>query len=383
MLTLKELKEISKKELPLSHSRPHYIEKISKWLKNKEIIIIKGIRRCGKTHIMYQLIKLLPKDSCYYFNFEDFYFENYKSVKLLEQIIKLRNPNERTYFFFDEIQQIKGFEKWLRTYYDKEINIKFIIGGSNISLLTPELATVLTGRNMTFVIKPLSWNEAKEFKQISFDEYLLYGGFPEIVLQNDKIKKKELLKQYIDDIIAKDIIFRYKAENPNILKSLAYFFLTNPGVKISANKLGRQIGVSKETAQKHLNFIIDTFMLFEVPFFSWSEKTKYIGNHASKYYIIDNGFHTAVSLKINLSLLYENMIAIFLDKPLAYWEDKVEIDFISGNKAIQITASNRIAKRELKAFDVFNSAFKNFENLLITPNTTSKSISIKDFIENR
>ncbi|MFT4310598.1 MAG: ATP-binding protein [Candidatus Woesearchaeota archaeon] len=386
MISLKELKKLGTRTLPTSQYRPTYTEKITTWLNKKEIIIIKGIRRSGKSHIMYQLIQNLPKDTVYYFNFEDYKFGNQRDITLLENIIELRDKTKKTYFFFDEIQQIHGFERWLRTWYDKELPIKFIISGSNISLLAPQLATILTGRNITYTIKPLSWKEAKDFTPLSFEDYLVYGGFPEILLEHDTQRKKEQLQQYLKDIIAKDILFKHNIQNPKLIESLLYFFITNPGTKISANKLGSQLHIAKETAQKYLEAVKDTFLLFEVPYFSWSTKTKYIGNRASKYYVIDNGFLTAVSLKKNTSALYENLVAIALhDKEIVeqlfYWQNGVEIDFITKQKAIQVTANNQIPQREIDAFKVFNEKHKNFAHIIITPNNTHNSISLQKFLE--
>ncbi len=379
MISLEELKNIVKiKDLPKSKPRSLYIEKIESWLQRKEIIIIKGIRRAGKTHIMYQLMQKVK--NAIYINFDDFRLDSYLNIELLEQVMKLRKKNKRTYFFLDEIQRVKGFEKWLRTYYDREDEIKFIIGGSNISLMSPKLSTVLTGRNITFTIYPLTFNELKTFSKQPFEEYLEFGGFPEIVMEKDVLKKRQLLEQYINDIIMKDILDKYSITNITQLKALVNFFLSNPGLRISANKLSKQLGIHKDTAQKYIEYIIDTFLIFEVPYFSYSAKTKYIGIQASKYYCIDNGIHTISSTKKNNSLLFENLVAVQLkqhNKELFYWLNGVEIDFVADKKAIQVTATDKIPKREIIAFEEFNKKFPNFENIIITPTLNKKINNIK------
>jgi len=389
MISKNELKEIIiKKEYPKSITRKEYVEKISSWMKRKEIIIIKGIRRSGKTHLMYQLIKKISKKNTFYVNFDDFRFNDYLNVDLLETIINLRDKNKRAYFFLDEIQRVKGFEKWLRTYYDKEDKIKFIIGGSNISLMSPEMGTVLTGRNITFKIFPLSYNEFQKFSNKSFEEYLEYGGFPEVVLEKDETKKRELLRQYLSDIVDRDIVSKYNLENPRQLKALINFFLINPGVRISANKLGSQLGIHKDTAQKYISYIMDTFLIFEVPFFSYSAKTKYIGFRASKYYTIDNGFNTIASIKKDKSKLYENIIAIRLasqNKEIMYWLDNAEIDFVYDQNALQVTATDKIPLREITAFNVFEKKHRNFKKFLINPNLSDfkndiKYVKLKEFL---
>ena|GEM_PF-2435109 len=374
MLSPPELRKIAQRETyPASRLRSHYLERMVPWLDKKEIIIIKGIRRSGKTHIMYQLIELLEQknEEVFYINFDDFRLDKHLNLDLLEQLIQLRK-NKQTFYFLDEIQRVPGFEKWLRTYYDQEAGIKFIIGGSNISLLTPHLATVLTGRNITFEVFPLSYEEFKEFTDQPFETYLTYGGFPEVVLEADEQKKRDTLAQYLSDILAKDILARQPVDNPRQIQALITYFLANPGVKISANRLAAQLHIHKDTAQKYLNYVIDTFLLFEVPFFSYSAKTKYIGAHASKYYLVDNGLHTISAFKKNEGTLYENLVATHLrrqGKELMYWQDGAEIDFIYDETALQVTASNEIPAREKEAFAKLPRKYHRFAKKIVTPRT--------------
>ena len=250
------------------------------------------------------------------------------------------------------------------------------------------MGTVLTGRNITFKIFPLSYNEFQKFSNKSFEEYLEYGGFPEVVLEKDETKKRELLRQYLSDIVDRDIVSKYNLENPRQLKALINFFLINPGVRISANKLGSQLGIHKDTAQKYISYIMDTFLIFEVPFFSYSAKTKYIGFRASKYYTIDNGFNTIASIKKDKSKLYENIIAIRLasqNKEIMYWLDNAEIDFVYDQNALQVTATDKIPLREIVAFNVFEKKHRNFKKFLINPNLSDckndiKYVKLKEFL---
>ncbi|MBU0628356.1 MAG: ATP-binding protein [Nanoarchaeota archaeon] len=390
MLTQEELQEVVyKREYPKSLPRDRYVKKISDWMSRKEIIVIKGIRRCGKTYIMYQLIKKLPKENTFYINFDDFRLDKHLSIELLEQLLKLRDKNKKAYYFLDEVQRIEGFEKWLRTYYDQEINVKFVIGGSNISLLSPILGAVLTGRHITFEISPLSYSEFKDFSKDPFEAYLNYGGFPEVVLEPDLDKKKDMLRQYIIDIVARDIIGLKNIENPRQIQALVNFFLANPGIRISANKLASQLGVHKDTAQKYISYVIDTFLIFEVPYFSYSAKTKYIGARASKFYLVDNGLFTVSSIKLNKGMLYENIIAKHLKKmgkEVMYWADKSEIDFIFEKTALQVTSAANIPKREISAFEDFSKTYSGFTKIIVYADEIKeengiKFIPIKQFLK--
>lgn len=389
MISQKELKEIIEtRKIPDSKPRQKYLKEITPWLKRREIIILKGIRRCGKTHIMYQLMKKLPKKNVFYIDFDEFRFEPYLTVDLLEEIVKLRDITKPSYFFLDEIQRISGFEKWLRTYHNREENIHFIIGGSNISLLAPNLATVLTGRNVTFEIYPLDYVEFKQFSDKDVEEYLEFGGFPEIVLTEDETTKRKLLQTYVNDIIFKDILKNKERINVEQIKSLVKFFLNNPGIRISANNLGKQLGIGKNTAQNYINLVKDTFLIFEVPYFSYSAKTKYIGARASKYYCIDNGIHTITTTRNNKGTLLENAVAIKLlqtHKEVFYWQNGVEIDFVADNTAVQVTATKEIPVRETEAFVGFAKKHKNMKHLLVSPEREGDELGItyiltKDFL---
>lgn len=381
MLSRKELKGIIEStKIPDSKPRKKYLKEITPWLKRREIIILKGIRRCGKTHLMYQLMNSLPKENVFYIDFDEFRFEEFLSVDLLEEIIKLRDPTKPAYFFLDEIQRVKGFEKWLRTYHNREENIHFIIGGSNISLLSPNLATVLTGRNVTFEIYPLDYKEFQEFSDKGIEEYLRFGGFPEVVLTKDETTKRKLLQTYVNDITFKDILKKKELINVDQVKALIKFFLNNPGIRISANKLGKQLGIGKNTAQNYIELVKDTFLIFEVPYFSYSAKTKYIGAQAPKYYCVDNGLHTITTTKNNEGILLENAVAIKLlqtDKEIYYWQNGVEIDFVNENKAIQVTATKKIPQRETNAFEEFKKAHKKItKHILISPGKEGKEEGI-------
>ena len=214
MITKEDFKAILEK-YPLSsvgHTRKKYINEIVSVLDRKEIIILKGIRRSGKTTIIKQIIKHLKKTisekQILYVNLDDYNFLPHLSIKLLDFIIEQLPKTKKCYLFLDEIQKIPNFESWLRTQYDREIKIKFIISGSNSSLLAKDLATLLTGRNLTFEIFPLDYSEFKEFSKGKIDEFLTYGGFPEVVLEKNKENKLKLLRGYISDIINKDILYK-------------------------------------------------------------------------------------------------------------------------------------------------------------------------------
>ena len=192
------------KDIDIGIKRKSYLKKIYPYLSRKEVIVLKGIRRCGKSTIVKQLIyelikKGVDKKQILYLNLEEYGFADNLKISLFDEVLnvyrKYSRNRKKIYLFIDEIQKIPSWEKWIRTEYDLNENIKFVITGSSASLLSKELSTLLTGRNVSFTIMPLSFNEYIEFgkkekKKEKLEEYMKFGGFPEIVLEKSEEKKK-------------------------------------------------------------------------------------------------------------------------------------------------------------------------------------------------
>ena len=386
------------KEIDVGIKRKEYIKKIYPYMERKEILVLKGIRRYGKSTILKQLMYELTKNKInkqqiLYLNLEDYNFANKLNINLFEEVLKAyknySKNKKRTYFFIDEIQKIENWEKWIRTKYDLNENIKFIITGSSASLLSKELSTLLTGRNLSFKITPLSFAEFTEFsKNESLDKYLLFGGFPEVVLENDNDKKLLLLQQYFEDIIHKDIIDRYNIRNSKQLIELARYLVVNAGSKVSYNKLSKVFGLSDETIKLYVGYMIDAFLLFEVTYFSYSAKIKHDITKLSKLYVTDNGLVNVVSVKYSKDKgkMFENTVLIkLLEKydEISYWSElKSEVDFVIKDAAINVTATDKLPAREFKGLEDFQKKHKNFNLLLITESTTKDNIiSITDFLK--
>ena len=270
------------KSIDAGIKRQKYIEKIYPYLERKEIIVLKGIRRAGKSTIVKQLMLELiknkvNKNQVLYLNLEDYNFANYLKIELFDEVLHAykdysKNKN-KVYFFIDEIQKIGNWEKWVRTKYDLGENIKFVITGSSASLLSKELSALLTGRNLSFKIMPLSFVEFLKFsKTKSLEEYLKFGGFPEVVLEKEEGKKAFILQQYFEDIIHKDIIDRHSIRNAKQLIEIARYLISSAGSKVSLNKLSKVFGISKDTISLYIGFMIDAYLLFEVTFFLIPQK---------------------------------------------------------------------------------------------------------------
>ena len=204
------------RDLPKTISRDYYDKKINSFIENDEIVVLKGIRRCGKSTLLVNQIKILcdegiDKNDILFVNLEDPRFTNCLNVELLSKIkdvyLEYLNPSKKPYIFLDEIQNIQDWEKWVNKEYELKLS-NIVITGSNSSMLSKEIATSLSGRYLSVEVFPLSFKEFLHFKDIkisskldfvdkkielnrAFEEYLEFGSFPK-VLDYDKNSKKPL-----------------------------------------------------------------------------------------------------------------------------------------------------------------------------------------------
>lgn len=347
------------KDQETGFEREFELAKIKSLIKVKEIIDVIGVRRCGKSTLLKQIIKNLidqgtNRKEILYVNFEEERFEPFLSLELLRKIYQVYEhyiyPKPK-YLFLDEINVIPRWEKWVRTVYEKSSGkIKIFVSGSSAHLLKSEVSSVLTGRHLTFELFPLSFREfllfkglkiknekdillkSKEIKRHLLD-YLFGGGFPEAVL--DKPKRKKLLKSYFNDIIYRDIVERYKVREVAQLKNVALLLLTNVSSLFTYNKLAKSLltKISVESAARFVNYLEESFLLFTTKIFSYKVKEQL--QYPQKVYSVDSGLRNEVSFRFirDLSKLYENAVALELkrrEKEIYYWQnpEKKEVDFV-------------------------------------------------------
>lgn len=381
------------KEIFAGIRRGHYIAKIFPYLERKEVLVLKGIRRSGKSTIVKQLMLELVKQGVekkqiVYLGLEDYRFAGKLSIDLFEEVLlaykEYSKNKRRIYFFIDEIQKITSWEKWIRTKYDLDENIKFIVSGSSAALLSKELSTLLTGRNISFTIMPLSFTEylafTKEEDEVGLERYMKYGGFPEIVLERSIEKKEVLIQQYFEDILHKDIIDRHAIRNTKQVMDLALYLISASGAKVSVNKLSKVFGLAKDTIQTYINYMCEAYILFEVGYFSYSAKVKHDVSKLPKLYCTDTSFvyHMNRQYFKNNGKLFENVVCIKLaekGKEIHYWgEGESEVDFIIEKRAINVTATDKIHARERKGLEDFNKKHKGFFLFIITNSLSEENV---------
>ncbi len=330
-------------------------------IKPRKIIAITGFRRVGKTYLLYSLInKLLrnySREEVIYINFDDERIpENTEFLTHLLPTIK-ETFSEPKYLLLDEIQNMPKWSKWLRRIYDNE-DANIFITGSSSKVSSRELPTELRGRSLEIKAFPLSFNEFLRFKDIkidykdaeysentravimkAFNEYLLYGGMPEVVLA-DESKKFEILQDYFRTVLSRDIIERFNVGNEEGIKALLKLLLNSTNYSISKlyntlKSMGYHIG--KTTVLNYLSYIESSYFIHSVPIFSYKIKDQM--QYPRKVYIIDNGFISSISTRFSKDMgrLYENMVAVELLRRGArnnfevfYWKDQrgKEVDFV-------------------------------------------------------
>lgn len=297
-------------------------------------LVISGVRRCGKSTLLLQLIK--KRGNFYYFNFEDprtSAFEVGDFQKLNDVFIE--EYGKADCYFFDEIQNAQKWELFVRQMLDKKMH--FVLTGSNASLLSKELGTRLTGRHLRFELFPFSFNEFLKLAKLkpsidSFETYLNMGGFPQYL----KDKKDEILYELLNDIITRDIVVRYNMRNPKLVKEIAVYLLTNIGKEFSYRSLKEIFGIgSVNTIIFFVSCFEDSYLLFTVPKFSHSLKSQ-IKNH-KKIYSIDNGLAAvnSASFSEDKGRMLENIVFLHLRKHyknIYYFREKHECDFLIKEK---------------------------------------------------
>jgi len=391
-------------------SRPAY-EDIIKTVELRETTVITGVRRSGKSTIMYQMIKLLmekgtdPK-TILLVNFEDEALNEVPLEEIYSEYKQKINPGKKAFIFLDEVQKKQKWELWLRKKYDLKTDTKFVVSGSSAKLLKKEYSTLLTGRIVSFEVMPLGFKEYLEFSKIKLDkkmlekgiispeekpkiknaleQYLKEGGFPEIFFKELE-QKRLVLANYFDDIIFKDVADRYdiKSQKP---KELAKYLAANISGKISLRSLRQATSLTYGQIKEFLSYYQEAFLFFETNHFSYSLKEQ--KTRPSKIYCIDNGLRNAIAFKFSKDegKLAENLVFLELKRRNAetyYWKNQNETDFIvkkpdNSLEAINVTYTDEINERETKGLEEFKKQNKKTTKLtLITKNTEKQQNEIQ------
>lgn len=356
-----------KKDLHTGIPRDRYVSKLKDFLGTNQVVVITGARRAGKSYIMRQMVKWLienkteRKNICF-INFDDPRFINLDTQLLTtvyETYLEFLEPTEKPYIFLDEIQEVDGWEKWVRMIHELQKAV-LIISGSNAKLLSKELGTLLTGRHLDLTVFPLDFREFLGFNNINLNDrldqianktrisgllhkYLEYGAFPEVTISD---QKKEILLNYFDDLIHKDLVRRFKIRKHEPLKALVNYYLSNISSPSTFNSISHHLDISVDTIEKYTGYLEQIFLVFSLKRFS--AKVKAQEKSPRKIYCIDVGLSNVLGFKLfnNYGLLIENVVFLELKRrqvtdpsmEIFYWKDieHREVDFII-RKGLEIT----------------------------------------------
>ncbi|WP_321429653.1 ATP-binding protein [uncultured Methanolobus sp.] len=357
------------------------------------ITIVAGLRRVGKSTLMNEIRKDHLHES-YFVNFDDerffdFTIEDFQTLQ--ELLIELYG--ERNVYFFDEIQNIRGWERFVRRLHDN--GKKVYVTGSNASMLSREMGTHLTGRHLSYSLYPYSFKEFLRFKKHElpipevlttveksklkqhFNEYIEAGGIPEFVKNRDELYVKTLY----ENIIYRDIIARYNLKDEKALKTTAYFAASNIAKEISYNNVRKLTGLSSATTIKeYFEYLENSYLAYLLPRFSTSLKTQVYSN--KKVYFIDTAIAKILGFRTSedYGRILENMVFMELKRrnlEIYYHREKKECDFVIRNgynitEVIQVTKNLEnpdTRKREIEGlFDALKT-YSLSEGLILTDDT--------------
>lgn len=367
------------------------INKVLSFLHLKLPIIITGVRRSGKSTLLYLIknkLRLREKDYLYInFNDErliDFSTEDFQ--KILD-FINEQSYKENCCLFLDEIQEAAGWEKWIDRIKEKHM---IFITGSNSKLLSKEISTILTGRSVNISLYPFSFTEFLQAKKIKtenwkididvqsklrkeFSDFVLFGGIPKVIIDNDK----RLLQENYENMLYRDIIKRFSLNLEKPIKEISVYLLSNVSNALSIRSLSKMAQIKNlSTVKSILDAFEKAFLFFFISKFDFSVK-KQIQN-PRKIYSIDNGFVTQVGLRFSedKGRVLENLVFIELkrnENDIFYFSEKGECDFIMREgtkirKAMQVCyeLNEKNKEREINGLIEVMEKFKLKEGLILT-----------------
>lgn len=370
--------------------REIYLKRIRPFYESEMVKVITGIRRCGKSTIMRQIIEEIQDngveaDHIIYINFEDYQYRKICNPDALYEYVEENiHDNQKFYLFFDEIQNVDEFELVINSFRATH-DASIFITGSNSKLLSGELATHLSGRTLSFKIMPFNFQEFCELKKSegdnrTYDEYmqefLAWGGFPLVCKETDENSKLVILSNIFDSVVLKDIVMRNKVASPLAQEKVLEYVVANTSVTISGNKIAASLSdsgqpVSAPMVYDYLKFIVDACVCDKVP--RYDIRGKKALAFEEKTYVCDLGFFHLKKNRVKdeynymmETLCYNELVSrgyqVYVGKTY-----KGEIDFIAtrGDEKIYVQAAylladETVAEREFGAYRVIQDNYPKY-----------------------
>ncbi len=347
--------------------REKYLVELRKYLELKQIVILTGLRRVGKTTLMKLIIEeqiAAGVEPCriFYVSLDDYLLHRNNIIEIINEFRKVHKIKieEKVYLFLDEVTYKNDFHVQLKNIYDSQ-NAKIFVASSSASMLRDKKAS-LTGRAITLEIKPLDLEEYLYFNGITirkrdrqlyksyFLEYCKVGGLPENVLNPNR----EYLMNLVDDIIQKDITAFHAIKNHQIVRDYFTLLMERSGKQLSINKIGKILGISPDTSKRYLTFFESTYLIHLLP--RWGKTNQKLLS-AKKIYASDLGIKYMFMGERDLGSYFENYIYLLLRsrKNLYYlYENTTEIDFLTEDKIlIESKFYAELNKKQEKLFNEY------------------------------
>lgn len=374
--------------------RERYLKEIRKFYDQDLIKVIIGIRRCGKSVLMKQIIdelktKGIDEEHIIYINFEDYDYDIYTDSHKFHDFVKAKiKDNKKYYLFFDEIQNVDKWEKVINSF-KATLNVSIFLTGSNSDILSGELATHISGRYVSFKISPFSFKEVCKLKNVLdknkyelldvFEEYVKWGGLPQVFMQVDDMSKKTYLNDVYNSIIVKDIVTRFNVKDVDLLNRIITYILTTPANTFSAESLSKYFesisrSVSLETIYNYIDYITRAMLIEKSSRYDIRGKRILTGKY--KYYLTDLGFTNILSegKKEQLGAYLENIVYNeLINRGYTVYigtNDASEVDFIATRfqEKIYIQVTYLLANEETitREFNAFNNIKDNYPKYVIS-----------------
>lgn len=365
-------------------ARENWLKKIRPFYESELIKVIIGIRRCGKSVILTQIAQEIKADEVHkiFINFEDLQFSDLKDeLSLYKYVNNLITDEKKYYLFFDEIQNVMNFERTINSF--RLLNTSIFITGSNANLLSGELATLLSGRYVSFKILPFTFAEVLEIQGIKnaddevLMDYIRWGGMPQRFSINTDNELKVFFSDLYDSIVLKDIVTRYKIQNVSLLNKIIDYLSINMSQIFSGTSIvnflkSEQRDCSKESLYNYLSFIINSCIMNKVS--RYDIQGKKVLSTLEKYYLADVSLARVHSTKMDIGASLENIVYNeLLNRGYEVYIGilkNAEIDFIAqkGNEKIYLQVCYLLASDETVAreFGVYDSVKDNYPKYVLS-----------------
>jgi len=411
MVTIEDLEKFNpwwksgkvREEWVKEYRRKLYFE-IEKYADKKQIILVWGLRRTGKTTLLFQTIESLlnkadPKNVLY-FSFDEIAFELKEVLETYQKIVLNKTFEEvkgRIYIFLDEVHKVKDWENKIKTYYDIYPNIKFFVSGSASAGLRKRSKESLAGRILDFLLKPLSFEEflemnGKDVKKIKenpklwgreivplFYRYIKYGMFPELINEeNEEFAKKYLLNNVIERIIYKDLPSEFALKDVELLKNLVYLVGKNPGMVVNYKEISKNLGKDQRTVADYFEYL-EFGMLIKFAF-------NYRGSPLASARKLKKAYLTTPNLALFFSPTLERILPLILENLIVnetdaqfFYKNSFEVDIVLAENSklipIEIKKEARDAKQIKKFIEKFKGRVK--KPMIVDMEKEGKSDSIQ------